>query len=261
MRIGALITDPADVAPAGGSGLFGVLLDPAGTGDGGHPDTGSARAAEVAALTRDSRVLVRVVLGTENPVTLAEEVAVLDHLSAGRVVVLLDPGALDDEAAAEDLALLRACWSGRPVRHHGARWTVPSGVMGPGMPTAIAVTPVPAQVDVPVWLTRALPGAGVGLPVLATDLAVVRADVQVQPGLVDLTGDLARDRALVTAWADAGATHLLVRPPLPAGREAAGAPGGAFFGLYVARYLQPEVSMPGFPRIMAEAELPAPWTP
>lgn len=260
MRIGALVTDPADVVPAAEAGLFGVLLDGSGV-HAGPDDTGSAAAGTVAALTRDTRVLVRVVLGTEHPVTLAEEVAVLDHLSAGRVVVLLDPGTLDDDDAAEDLTLLRSCWSGRPVRHHGARWTVPSGVMGPDVPTSLAVTPLPAQVDLPVWLTRPVPHAGEALPVLVEDPADVRPDRQVQPGLADLTGDLAHDRALVTTWADAGATHLLVRPPLPAGREAAGSPGGAFFGLYVARYLQPEVSMPGFPRIMAEAELPAPWAP
>lgn len=259
MRIGALLTDPADVAPAAAAGLFGVLLEPP-AGD-GPADTGSASAAEVATTTRDARVLVRVLLGTEHPVTLAEEVAVLDHLSGGRVVAVVDPGGLDDAAAAEDLALLRACWSGRPVRHRGARWSVPSGVMGEDMPTHVAVTPVPAQVDVPVWLTRAVPGAGDGLPVLADDPDRARADVQVQPAVADLTGDLDRDRALVTAWSAAGATHLLLRPPAPAGREAAGAAGATFFGLYVARYLQPEVSMPGFPRIMAEADLPAAWTP
>ncbi|WHP16053.1 LLM class flavin-dependent oxidoreductase [Cellulomonas sp. ES6] len=257
MRIGALLTDAADVVPAARAGLFGVLLGPAA--DGGADDAGSAAAAEVATTTRDTRVLVPVRLGTENPVTLAEEVAVLDHLSGGRVVAVVDPGDLDDTAAAEDVGLLRACWSGRPVRHRGARWSVPSGVMGPDMPTHVAVTPVPAQVDVPVWLTRAVPGTG--LPVLATEPAAARADVQVQPGTADLTGDLEHDRALVTAWSAAGATHLLVRPPAPAGREASGAPGATFFGLYVARYLQPEVSMPGFPRIMAEADLPAAWTP
>lgn len=258
MRIGALVTDPADVVPAAEAGLFGVLLDGSGV-HAGPDDTGSAAAGTVAALTRDTRVLVRVVLGSEHPVTLAEEVAVLDHLSAGRVVAVVDPGDLDDDAAAEDVGLLRACWSGRPVRHRGARWSVPSGVMGPDMPTHVAVTPVPAQVDVPVWLTRAVPGSG--LPVLATEPAGARADVQVQPGAAELTGDLEHDRALVAAWSAAGATHLLVRPPAPAGREASGAPGATFFGLYVARYLQPEVSMPGFPRIMAEADLPAAWTP
>lgn len=250
MRIGAWLTEVADVRPAAEAGAFGVLLD---TGS----DTGSVTAAEVATLTRDCRVLVRVVLGTENPVTLAEEVAVLDHLSAGRVVVLVDPGELSDEAAAEDLALLRACWSGRPVAHHGARWQVPSGVMGEGMPERIAITPVPSQVELAVWLTRPVPG--IDLPELIDDPAAARLDRQVQPGVAELTGDLARDRALVTAWSDAGVTHLLLRPPAPAGRVAAGTEAATFFGLYVARYLQPEVSMPGFPRIMAEADLPARW--
>jgi len=264
MRIGALLTDVDDVAAAAAAGLFAILLEPApdGPGDGlpGPADTGITAAAEVAAVTTDARVLVRVVLGSENPVTLAEEIAVLDHLSAGRVVVVADPGDLDDNSAAEDLGLLRACWSGRPVRHTGARWAVPSGVLGERLPTSVAVTPVPAQVDLPVWLTRPVDGPGRELPVIAAEPGAVRPDLQVQPGVADLTGELDRDRATVTAWADAGATHLIVRPPDRARRSASGVAPDMFFARYVARFLQPEVSMPAFPRIMAEAAVPATWT-
>ncbi|MEW1722040.1 LLM class flavin-dependent oxidoreductase [Streptomyces sp. NPDC093109] len=260
MRIGAVVTEAEDVEDAASAGLFAILWEPAGPTETAEPATGIAAAAEVAARTLDARVLVRVVLGSEHPVTLAEEVAVLDHLSAGRAVAVIDPGELTDEAAMEDLALLRACWSGRPVRHAGKRWTVPSGVMGDVAPAAgLAVTPVPAQIDVPVWLLR--PIGEVALPVVARDPAAVRTDVQVQPATAELTGELEQDRALVTRWAEAGTTHLLVRPPSgPAGRAAAGAEPGRFFARYVARYLQPEVSMPAYPRIMSEAALPATWT-
>jgi len=254
MRLGALLDDPADVEEAAAAGLFALALDPPARP--GPADTGCIAAAEVAALTRDCRVVVPVLLGTEHPVTLAEEVAVLDHLSGGRVIVLVDAGDLDDAAAAEDVGLLRACLSGRPVRHAGARWTVPSGLMagsmGPDAPTSLAVTPAPAQVDLPVWTTRGVPG--VDLSVLATTPEDVDATASVSPGTAVLTGDLQDDRELVLSWARAGATHLLVRVP-PRGSRPPVERG--FFAGHVARHLQPEVAVPAFPRIMAESELPA----
>ncbi|PWJ52751.1 Luciferase-like monooxygenase [Quadrisphaera granulorum] len=254
MRIGAILHEPTDVQAAADAGLFALLLEPPARPD--PADTGCIAAAEVASRTRDCRVVVRLLLGTEHPVTLAEEVAVLDHLSKGRVVVLVDPGELDDAAAAEDIGLLRACWSGRPVRHTGARWTVPSGIMaealGPAAPKTLAVTPCPAQVDLPVWTSRAVDGSDA--PVLAERIEEVDARAQVAVGVAEVTGNLEQDRELVRSWADAGATHLLLKVPTPQSRPTF---ERGFFTGYIARHLQPEVSMPAFPRIMAESALPA----
>ncbi|WP_111768675.1 LLM class flavin-dependent oxidoreductase [Nakamurella deserti] len=256
MRIGTWLTgdradDPAWVTAAERSGAFGVLADPAG------PDGARiARAAEIAARTVDPRVVVRVVLGVEHPVTLAEEVAVLDHLSAGRVVCVVDTGALDASAALEDLTLLRLSWSARFFRHDGARWTVPSGLLGDGLPTTVSVTPKPAQLDIPVWLDGAVAAplaVSTGLPAVAHVLGDVDPAAQVQPAAATLSGDLEADRRLVGAWAAAAATHLLVAP------AAAAAPDS--LPDVVARYLQPEVGMPSFPRIMAESAPPHTWTP
>lgn len=250
MRIGTrwtVMPSPDEIAAAEHSGAFGLWADVA--------DSGVAAAAELAALTTDPRIVLRIVLGSEHPVTLAEEAAVLDHLSAGRVVCVVDTGALSMEAAIEDLQLLRACWSGRPVRHRGLRWQVPAG-LADGLPDSIAVTPTPSQVDLPVWLTGTHATAVATefrLPVLATQFDDVSTVQQAQPGSVALSGEVDADRTLISEWAAAGATHLLVQPPVDHGPD--------LFGGYIARYLQPEVSMPDFPRIMAESDLPASWVP
>jgi hypothetical protein len=250
MRIGTrwiVMPSPDEIAAAEQSGAFGLWAD--------IPDSGVAAGAELAALTTDPRIVLRIVLGSEHPVTLAEEAAVLDHLSAGRVVCVVDTGGLSIEAATEDLQLLRACWSGRPVRHRGLRWQVPAG-LADGLPESVAVTPTPSQVDLPVWLTGTYApavAAGFGLPLLATQFDEVSSALQVQPGAVALSGEVGADRTLADEWAAAGATHLLVQPPVEGSLDV--------FGSYIARYLQPEVAMPHFPRIMAESGLPATWVP
>lgn len=248
MRIGLQLPtgDVELAARADAAGLCAVLTP--GTAAG----IDSAVAARLAARTSDIRIVVRVRLGVEHPVTLAEEAAVVDHLSGGRLVVLVDTADLDPAAAAEDLALLRACWSGRMVRHVGPRWRVPSGVMGSAMPATLSVTPKPAQLDLPVWLDGAAAGAiDSGLPVVARSFAAASIAAQVQPAVDDLTGDLDTDRRRVTAWAEAGATHLLVRVPDDADPE--------FVHAFVARYLVPETAMPHLPRVMVESPPPLPW--
>ncbi len=235
--------DSAWIEMAEQSGAFGLWADLSAEG--------VVPASTVAARTTDPRVLVRATLGDESPVTLAEEIAVLDLVSTGRVVCVVDTGTLSLEEASEDLALLRASWAPRPVSHQGHRWTVPAG-LNEGAPTSVMVTPKPSQVDIPVWLTGAVAPAlsrSASLPHVAEELGSCDASAQVQPAIATLSGRLEDDRALVQAWADAGATHLLATTPDDA--------PGDFLVRYVARYLQPEVAMPAFPRIMAEAPLPA----
>lgn len=211
-------------------------------------------AAAAAVATRHVRIVVPVHLGADHPVTLAEDVAVLDNLSGGRVVALVDTGDLDAEAAAEDLALLRASLRARPVRHRGARWQVPAGIDGHEAPEAVEVTPKPVQVSVPLWLTGATSAplaATTGLVVLGSSVAHLDADADVQPAILDVGGteaSLDADRDAVSALAAAGATHTLLRAPDPV----VAAP-------LVARFLIPEVGMTGFPRVVAETMLPPTW--
>jgi len=96
------------------------------------------------------------VLPGRNPVVLAKELATLDRLSNGRLLPAFGLGVADPheqqafgveraERAAifdEAMAVLRACWSGQPVTHHGARFHYDE----------LRVQPVPTQEHIDVWL-------------------------------------------------------------------------------------------------------------
>lgn len=240
MRLGLVVTPgrEADLsALAEAHGLFGVLVS--GEAAGQEMIAGAYAAAATDAL----RVVVRVPLGSERPVTLAEELAVLDNVAGGRLLVLADTAGLTAERAGGDLAALRLCWSGHPVRPAGA-------------PAPVMVTPKPAQVDIPVWLTgRAAEelGPGTGLPVLAGHPQEVRRAALVQPAQATLSGEVEADRALLAGWNDAGATHLLLQLPAAVGAEAV--------LTAVSRHLAPEVGMAGFPRVISESPPPKAWPP
>jgi alkanesulfonate monooxygenase SsuD/methylene tetrahydromethanopterin reductase-like flavin-dependent oxidoreductase (luciferase family) len=230
-------------------GLFGVL---AGMGD---PRTAITAAVYASTATDFVRIAVRVRLGLEHPVTIAEELAVLDNVNNGRTVLLADTGHLATEDAADELAVIREALGNRPLEHEGMRWKAPAGLPANATaPRAIAVTPKPAQLEVPVWITG---NAGVevardvGLPALAQRLEGVSAQGTVQPALAPLRGSLDHDREMVGAWAAAGATHLLVE--LPAGADEAA------LMVMVSRHLAPEVAMPHFPRVMSNSRVPLPW--
>jgi alkanesulfonate monooxygenase SsuD/methylene tetrahydromethanopterin reductase-like flavin-dependent oxidoreductase (luciferase family) len=234
----------AEAAAAEQHGAFGVLIDP-------DPITAAVAAAAAATRTTVTRLLVRTVLGVDHPVTLAEDLAVLDNISAGRVVAVVDTGELGLDAAREDLALLVASLTPRPVSHQGIRWQVPAGLEGHEAPEAVEVTPKPVQVEIPVWLTGPVAGRlghVTGDPVLVADPGACDRHRAVQPAIARLDGDRERDRELVSRWREAGATHLVLEAedPLAALPE-------------IARYLIPEVAMPQFPRVVSEAMTPRAW--
>jgi alkanesulfonate monooxygenase SsuD/methylene tetrahydromethanopterin reductase-like flavin-dependent oxidoreductase (luciferase family) len=246
MRLG-LVSPPGEetqsARQAERHGLFGVLVEAQA------PGREMTAAAYAATATEAIRVIVRFNLGSDNPVTLAEDLAVLDNIAGGRLVALADTAGLDAAEAEEDLGLLRAAWSGRFLRHRGSRWRVPAGLRGHVAPGSVSVTPKPAQLEVPVWLTGEAAGAlaaGYGLPELATEFGRARAGAIVQPARARLAGGLDEDRALVKGWSQAGCTHLLLE--VPSGDLAE-----------ISRFLAPEVGMPEFPRIIAESDVPLPW--
>jgi probable F420-dependent oxidoreductase len=96
------------------------------------------------------------VLPGRNPVVLAKELATLDRLSNGRLLPAFGLGVADpheqqafgvarSERAAwfdESMAVLRACWSGEPVTHHGERYHFDD----------LRVLPLPQQRHLDVWL-------------------------------------------------------------------------------------------------------------
>ena len=227
---------------AEGHGLFGVL---AGAGD---PRTAIIGAVYASTATDFVRVIVQVRLGFEHPVTMAEELSVLDNVNAGRTVVLADAGDLSADDAADEVAVIREALGNRPIQHSGTRWKVPAGLAAnAAAPKAIAVTPKPAQLEIPFWVT----GVELGLPELVREPARASTQHSVQPALARISGSLNEDRDTVTAWAAAGATHLLLELP-PNGDERA-------LMTMVSRYLAPEVAMPHFPRVMSDSRVPLPW--
>lgn len=252
MRLGLVLVEgrEAEMARAAEAhGLFGVL---AGTGD---PLTAMTAAVYASTATEFVRVVVRVRLGLEHPVTIAEEISILDNVNNGRTVVLADSGELDEEAASDEVAVLREALAGRPIQHDGPRWKVPAGLPANATaPKSISVTPKPPQVEVPFWLTgphaRAI-GAASRLPVLAREAGGVKDPGLVQPGLTAIAGSLKPDREHVTAWAAAGVTHLMLAVPAEAAL--------ASVMTTISRHLAPEVGMPHFPRVMSESRVPLPW--
>lgn len=252
MRLGLVITEKREAEMARLAeehGLFGVL---AGTGD---PLTAINAAIYASTATRFVRVVVRVKLGLEHPVTIAEELAILDNVNNGRTVVVADSGDLDEEWAADEIAVLREALASRPIQHDGPRWKVPAGLpANVSAPRSIALNPKPAQLEIPFWLTgphsAAIADAS-GLPVLARDTSSAGVAGTVQPGLTAIEGELTPDRELVAKWAESGATHLLLQ--LPEGAEL-----GNIMTM-VSRYLSPEVLMPNFPRVMSDSRVPLPW--
>jgi alkanesulfonate monooxygenase SsuD/methylene tetrahydromethanopterin reductase-like flavin-dependent oxidoreductase (luciferase family) len=105
-----------------------------------------------------------------NPIYQAEEVAVLDAVSAGRAFAVLrrasaeelrrlagvpEPG---DRRYAESLDVLLASWAPNPFTYDGEHWRVPGRDPGNTFAhgiEAVNVTPKPLQLTVPAWLLQA----------------------------------------------------------------------------------------------------------
>jgi alkanesulfonate monooxygenase SsuD/methylene tetrahydromethanopterin reductase-like flavin-dependent oxidoreductase (luciferase family) len=135
--------------------------------------------AAIAARTRRLRLgTTSYLLPIRHPLQVAEEVAVLDRLSGGRVILGVGRGfrpalfsAFDvDRATKRDrfeaaLTMMREAWAGRPVAAEGD---------APGAPALLAPLPV-QQPHPPIWVAafgpKALEQAGrLGLPYLASPI-------------------------------------------------------------------------------------------
>ena len=251
MRLGIVLPEgrEAELARlAEAHGLFGVL---AGAG---NPLTAVTAATYASTATEFERVVVRITLGLEHPVFVAEEIAVLDNVNNGRTIVLADTGHLDGAAAGDEVAVLRESLAARPIKHAGPVWTVPAGLpANPQSPDAIGVTPKPPQLEVPFWVTgeaAAEVAAGQRIPVLALSVDQAADGGYVQPARDTISGDVARDRERVSAWARAGFTHLFIDLP--------DAPIDDLM-INISRHLSPEVAMPYFPRVMSQSKVPLKW--
>ena len=120
------------------------------------PDPMIALAIAAGRTTRMKLGTSVLVLPGRNPVILAKEMATLDVLSGGRFLPAVGLGAVDPpEQRAfgvergergrrhdEALALMRACWTGEVISHHGEFFTVDD----------VQVLPRPTQPRLDVWL-------------------------------------------------------------------------------------------------------------
>jgi hypothetical protein len=114
-------------------------------------------AAALAPTTFAIRVVASVQAGP-HPIYLAEESAVADQALNGRLVVAL--GHDDAALLAETADVLLAASAARPFRHEGERWRIPANLpANEVVEQRIRVTPTPAQLELPLWLTgSAAPG-------------------------------------------------------------------------------------------------------
>lgn len=120
------------------------------------PDPLVAMAFAAGRTTRLKFGMSVMVLPGRNPVVLAKELATLDRLSDGRLLPAFGLGVADPheqqafgvergERAAwfdEAMTVLRACWTGEPFTHHGARFHY----------DGLRVQPSPRQQHLDVWL-------------------------------------------------------------------------------------------------------------
>ena len=99
------------------------------------------------------RVGAVVDVGVYHPLHLAEDIAVADLTTAGRLEVLLRPAHDDPDVVKEHLHVLALALSGAHIQWEGLRLRVPARLADNGaVPQKLAINPRPAQPAVPVWL-------------------------------------------------------------------------------------------------------------
>lgn len=222
MRIGIELCHDGDLKAAVAADRAGLAVVAISPGAGAF-----VAAAALATLTRWCRIAVPVALGAEAPVTLAEDLAVLDQLSGGRVIAIVHGAASQRTALAE----LRLALAQRPF--------TPADSTRP-----IIVTPSPVQLQLPLWSTDPV----AGLPRVAETTRHIDRDAAIAPGRTSTA--IADVEAVAAEWAAAGATHLVLCPPP---EEAAAVVES------IARRAQPPHAMVGFAREISRAALPSLW--
>jgi alkanesulfonate monooxygenase SsuD/methylene tetrahydromethanopterin reductase-like flavin-dependent oxidoreductase (luciferase family) len=141
-----------DLVALGGAahreGLDGVLL--AATPSLPSP---LVAAAALAARVPDIRLACEAPLGDRHPLEVAEEAAVVDVASGGRVVLVLRPADGRAEVFGEALDLVRRCLSAAPFRVEGPTWRVPANLEQNvhNLERRVRMTPAPVQPRLELW--------------------------------------------------------------------------------------------------------------
>lgn len=135
-------------------------------------------AAAVAARVDEVLVAAEVEIGARHPVEIAEEAAVTDLASGGRLVLVARPSAAAPERYAESLDVIRHALAAKPFRFEGAHWRVPMNLpQNVDQPEErVRVTPAPAQPRLEIW------GSGSGRDEALERALGHLADVDDDPG-------------------------------------------------------------------------------
>jgi alkanesulfonate monooxygenase SsuD/methylene tetrahydromethanopterin reductase-like flavin-dependent oxidoreductase (luciferase family) len=114
---------------------------------------GALAAAAMVAQWTPVRVGAVVDLGLYHPLHLAEDIAVADVASAGRIEVVLRAAHDDPDVIKEHLHVLAAALGGAHIQWQGLHLRIPAQLADNGpVPQRLAVNPPPVQPVVPVWM-------------------------------------------------------------------------------------------------------------
>lgn len=115
-------------------------------------------AAALAARVPDLRIAVALELGDTHPYHVAEEAAVVDVASGGRLILVVAAARDAEDVYGEALDLLLTAFTPRPFRFEGATWKVPANLPENvhNVERKVRLTPAPTQPRLELW------GAGAG---------------------------------------------------------------------------------------------------
>ncbi len=114
---------------------------------------GALAAAALVAQWTPVRVGAVADLGLYHPLHLAEDIAVADITSGGRLEVILRPAHDDPEVIKEHLHVLSAALAGAHIQWEGLHLRIPARLADNGaVPQRLAVNPPPLQPVVPAWI-------------------------------------------------------------------------------------------------------------
>ena len=119
----------------------------------GRGSGGALAAAALLAQRTPIRVGAVVDVGLYHPLHLAEDIAVADLATGGRLEVMLRPAHDDPGVVKEHMHVLAAALSGAHIQWEGLHLRVPARLADNGpVPQRLALNPRPAQPAVPVWV-------------------------------------------------------------------------------------------------------------
>jgi alkanesulfonate monooxygenase SsuD/methylene tetrahydromethanopterin reductase-like flavin-dependent oxidoreductase (luciferase family) len=130
------------------AGLDGVLLAPSRA-----LPAALVAAAALAARVPSIRIAAEVEVGEAHPLEVAEEAAVVDVASGGRLILVAVPARGREDRAGEALDLLRTALAPAPFRFEGPTWRVPANLPRNehNLEERARLTPSPAQPRLEVW--------------------------------------------------------------------------------------------------------------